>query len=68
MGCKIKIGDGVVDEWRESGIEPQVGIVIEYMPNKSLPYKIWWAINESVWGYSEEEVLEMKEAYEKHKS
>lgn len=65
----VKVGDGVVDEWRESGVEPQVGIVVEYdsTPNIAFPYKVWWSSNESIWGYDEGEIVEMREAYEKYR-
>lgn len=65
---QINIGDGVVDEWQESAIHPRVGTVshIEERNGTVFPYSVNW-IDGAILEYDENEILEMKAAYEKYK-
>lgn len=65
---EIKLGDGVVDEWQESAAHPKVGTVayIEERGGIVFPYSVNW-IDGVVLEYDENEILEMKAAYEKYR-
>ena len=65
---EINLGDGVVDEWQESAVHPKVGTVayIEEKGGTVFPYSVNW-IDGVVLEYDENEILEMKAAYEKYR-
>jgi len=65
---QINLGDGVVDEWQESAAHPKVGTVayIEEQGGTVFPYSVNW-IDGIVLEYDENEILEMKAAYEKYR-
>jgi hypothetical protein len=65
---QINLGDGVVDEWQESALHPKVGTVahIEEQDGTVFPYSVHW-IDGGVLEYDENEILEMKAAYDKYK-
>jgi len=64
----INLGDGVVDEWQESSVHPKIGTVahIQEKGGTVFPYSINW-IDGSVMEYDENEILEMKAAYDRYK-
>ena len=64
---QINIGDSVLDEWAEEHVPPKIGVVIDYIPAASaFPYVVCWN-NGQQWEYDDNEILEMKAAYEKYK-
>lgn len=68
MTYSIKIGDSVLDEWVEQNGPIRIGIVIDFYTNASTPFPYFIHWNDgNTWEYDENEVLEMKAAYEKYK-
>lgn len=64
---QINIGDSVLDEWAEKDVPPKIGIVVDYKPKLShFPYVVHWN-NGDQWEYHDNEILEMKAAYEKYR-